>query len=378
MWDAAEPQAKVIQDAIAQYTKDTGVQVDVEFKGRTGIREGLEPALEAGQHIDMFDEDVNRVNGTWGKYLLSLEDMAKDYEAAYGNATLFSIARTAAGGTLKSIPYQPSIFGFMYNKDLFDKAGITAAPTTWAELDAACAKLVAAGITPITADDAYMTNFTGYHLARLVGQDMVKEIVTNGEWDNPAVLTMANDFADFASKGYFSKSIASNVYPAGQNQEFGAGDAAMIICGTWLPNEIKDVTGDSFNWGYFNYPTVDGGKDDNTANNISNQVLAIEKDSKLSKEAFQLITYITTGTYDKEMVTEALSIPTDKANSDAWPKQLTTVKTFFDATKTYYDWACDVEANNNVTPAIKENTTNLLAGTITAEKFVENMKAAGK
>ena len=51
----------------------------------------------------------------------------------------------------------------------------------------------------------------------------------------------------------------------------------MIICGTWLPNEIKDVTGDSFNWGYFNYPTVDGGKDDNTANNINNQVLAIEK-----------------------------------------------------------------------------------------------------
>ena len=115
----------------------------------------------------MFDEDVNRVNGTWGKYLLSLEDMAKDYEAAYGNATLFSIARTAAGGTLKSIPYQPSIFGFMYNKDLFDKAGITAAPTTWAELDAACAKLVAAGITPITADDAYMTNFTGYNRRRM-------------------------------------------------------------------------------------------------------------------------------------------------------------------------------------------------------------------
>ena len=47
----------------------------------------------------MFDRAVNRVNGTWGNHLLSLEDMAKDYETAHGNATLFSIARTAAGNT---------------------------------------------------------------------------------------------------------------------------------------------------------------------------------------------------------------------------------------------------------------------------------------
>ena len=35
---------------------------------------------------------------------------------------------------------------------------------------------------------------------------------------------------------------------------------------------------------------------------------------------------ITTGDYDKEMTTEALCIPTDKANSDAWPTELTEVK----------------------------------------------------
>ena len=35
----------------------------------------------------------------------------------------------------------------------------------------------------------------------------------------------------------------------------------------------------------------------------------------MADEAFELITYITTGDYDKEMTTEALCIPTDKANS---------------------------------------------------------------
>ena len=40
MWSKDEPQAKVIQDAIAKYTEDTGVEVDVQFKGqfRTGVR----------------------------------------------------------------------------------------------------------------------------------------------------------------------------------------------------------------------------------------------------------------------------------------------------------------------------------------------------
>ena len=387
MWSKDEPQAKVIQDAIAKYTEDTGVEVDVQFKGRSGQREGLQPALDAKQTIDLFDEDVNRVNGSWGKYLLDLEDVAKDYESEHGNETLFKIARAAyEDGTLHSIPYQPSIFGFFYNKTLFDKAGIKEVPTTWDELDAACAKLKDAGITPITADDAYMTSFIGYHLARYIGQDGVKSLVTgeevNGQnvtWDDERVLAAAQSFADFAKKGYFSKNIATNVYPAGQNQEFAPGDAAIVICGSWLPNEAKASVAEDLEWGYFNYPSVPNGTDDNTANNIANQVFAINKDSKMADEAFELITYITTGDYDKEMTTEALCIPTDKANSDAWPTELAEVKAGFDATTTYYDWAAGAESNNDLTGTLKTSALELAAGKLDAAGFISTMKkAAGK
>ena len=110
-------------------------------------------------HLDVYKrQDVNRVNGSWGSYLMDLEELAADYEKEHANETLFKIARTAGGGTLKSIPYQPSIFGFFYNKTLFAKAGIEAAPTTWAEFDAACKKLVDAGITPITGDTVSYTH----------------------------------------------------------------------------------------------------------------------------------------------------------------------------------------------------------------------------
>ena len=95
MWDAAEPQAQAISQSIEKFTAETGIAVDVQFKGRTGIREGLQPALDAGTNIDLFDEDIDRVNTTWGSYLLDLEDLAKanDYEAT-ANAGLMAATIT--------------------------------------------------------------------------------------------------------------------------------------------------------------------------------------------------------------------------------------------------------------------------------------------
>ncbi len=70
MWDAAEPQAQAIAQSIEAFTAETGIEVDVQFKGRTGIREGLQPALDAGTNIDLFDEDIDRVNVTWAAICL--------------------------------------------------------------------------------------------------------------------------------------------------------------------------------------------------------------------------------------------------------------------------------------------------------------------
>lgn len=389
MWSEEEPQAIVIKDAIAKYEVESGVKVDVQFKGRNGQREGLQPALDAKQKIDIFDEDVNRVNGSWGKYLLDLEDLATDFEAEHGVASLFDIARNAYAqandgeSALHSIPYQPSIFGFFYNKTLFDQAGIAEAPQTWEEFDAACEKLVAAGITPITADDAYMTPYIGLHLAKYLGQDGVKALVTgeevNGEsvtWDDERVLAAAESMADFATKGYFSKNITTNAYPAGQNQEFAPGEAAIVICGSWLPNEAKESVADDLVWGYFNYPSVPDGVDDNTANNIANQVYAINKDSEMPEEAFELIKYLTSGETDLAFINDAMCIPADSANSDTWPEELEGVKPGFDATTTYYDWAAGAENNNDLTPALKENTIKLVGGEIDGAGFVKAMKEA--
>lgn len=378
MWESTEPQGQVIKEAVDKFSADTGVAVDVQFKGRTGIREGLQPALDAGTNIDLFDEDIDRVNTTWGAYLMDLEELAKasDYDAT-ANASLMEACREVGGGTLKSIPYQPNVFAFFYNKAIFEEAGVAAVPTTWAELDAACQKIKDAGYTPITCDDAYILCLFGYHMSRLNGYDKTSDIVKNNKWDDPSVMETAKAYADFAQKGYFSENIASNVFPAGQNQELALGTAAMYLNGSWLPNEVKNMAGDDFQWGCFSYPAVEGGTDGTEAANYGGQVLAINKNSQHAEDAFKLITYITKGEFDKKLSEESLGIPSDTTNSE-WPVQLTDVKPVMESLKTRYPWAAGAEDNVDMTPIIKENMTKLCSGAITADEFVSNLQAAGK
>lgn len=370
MWESTEPQGQAIKEAVDAFTAETGIAVDLQFKGRTGIREGLQPALDAGTNIDLFDEDIDRVNKTWGQYLLDLEDMAKaaDYDAT-ANAGLMAACREVGNGKLMSIPYQPNVFAMFYNQDIFDEAGVTAVPATWEELDAACAKIKEAGYVPITDDDAYITCLFGYHMCRLVGYERTSEIVKNEEWSDPAVLQTAQAFEDFAKKGYFSADIASNVWPQGQNMELAGGTAAMYLNGSWLPNEVKDSAGDDFKWGCFSYPAVKGGKDGADAANYGAQVLAINKNSKNAEAAFQLICKITKGEFDAKLAEMSNGIPADVTNTE-WPPLVQCAQPVMEQLTTRYPWAAGAEDNSDMTPIIKENMLKLVGGAITADEFV--------
>lgn len=383
MWEATEPQGQAIKEAIDAYTEETGVEVDVQFKGRNGIRDGLQAALDSGTQIDMFDEDIDRVNDTWGKYLMDLEEFVKasDYEAT-ANEGLITACRDKADGTLKSIPYQPNVFAFFYNVDMFEEAGIEAAPETWEDFLDACQKLKDSGVAPMTMDDAYATAVWGYHLARYVGEPGVREVMTEGKWDDPAVVQAAKDIEELASKGYFSENVGTNVWPAGQTQEMAGGTAAMYLNGSWLPNEVKDAAGEDFKWGCFAYPALPEVETELTAegvgatgietNNTGAQVFGINKDSKLGQECFDLIAKITKGEFDQKLADASIGIPADSENTE-WPELVSCAKPVIEGTTARFTWTCGAEADENVTPVLKENFIKLMAGTMTADEFLGAM-----
>lgn len=379
MWEATEPQGEALQQAIAAFTEKTGIQVDAQFKGRQGIRQGLQPALDAGTVIDIFDEGVDRVNQNWGSYILDLEEYVKatNYEET-AISSFMEASREAGGGTLKTIPYQGSVFAWFYNPDIFAEAGIEAPPATWEEFLDCCAKIKAAGYSPITSDDSYFLSNFGYHVARYGGAEAVADAVWNGNWENnEAVVKTAKDFEYMAQQGYFSANMPSNVWPNGQNVEFALGDVAMYFNGSWLPNEIRALAGDDYVWGCFSYPAMDGGVNDTTWNNTSFQCFAINNKCEHPDEAFQLIEWLTKGEWDLKLSQMSLGVPADTSNTE-WPAQMANVKPVLEGTTGRYTWAVGAEDNVDITPALTDNLMKLAGGTITADEFLAAMQATSK
>ncbi|MCG8479744.1 MAG: ABC transporter substrate-binding protein [Spirochaetales bacterium] len=386
MWNETEPQAMVIKDAIDDFEEQNpGVRVTVQWNGRE-IRRILQPALDAGTRIDIWDEDLERIVKTWQGYALNLDSY---YERSYATTGELTFAETTMGslqellrsfstdGALYAVPYQPMVLVVFYNKDHFDAAGVRAVPRTWEEFLEVCRRLSDAGFTPITIDDAYIELPLGMHLNRTLGDwRAVEALVTDdtGElWRDPRVLEVARDFETLAQRGYISPQVADNKWPAGQ-QEVATGQVSMyFLNGTWLPNEVMATAGESFRWGQFPYPAVDPAIGDG-AGTYGAQGFQINRESAHPDIAFQFLAHVTTGRWDQALSEATFGAPMDTAAS--WPVQIADSEAIFQELDTWIPWSGGLAADPDVLPVVKAEYTRLLAGRVTAEDFVAAIVAA--
>ena len=368
MWAETEPQGALIAEAVEAFTDETGVEVEINFAGGRDTRKTLQPALDAGETIDVFDEDVERVNVTWKDYLLDIQAMY-DASALNGNqnATLINLAKELGGGSLHSVPYQPSTFVVMYNKGAFEKAGIEAVPTTKDELFAACDALVANGYIPFTVDDAYMAAFFGYIVDRVAGAEAATA-VADGDFANEAVLKAAQVIEEMVKAGYIDPRAAGNTWPNGQNN-IADESVAMYLNGTWLPNEIRNQTAEGFQWGSFALPNLAEGGDGAEANNFGAQCFGINKDTQYPNAAFALVQWLTSGEWDQKLADATLGVP--MANDATWPAATAEAKTIIDNTTSRLAWAVGMENDANVNAAIKTNLALMISGQLDAQGFAD-------
>lgn len=374
MWDAGSNQANAIDEIIADYEAKSGNTVTVEYKGRD-INTMIAASLDAGEKIDLYEDDFQRLSQQFGDYALDLTDMAAaaDYDSKSNKALTSAV--TGWAGKLACLPYQPYGSGVFYNKAIFEEVGVEE-PTTWAEFLDVCQKIKDAGYTPLTLDDAYINLNLGFHLARYVGQDGVKEIVNNGDFaENEAVLKMAQDMQTLVDNGYLSE-YAPAAYPSGEN-EVGYEETAMVVNATWVPAEIKGNTDCEFEWGMFSYPAVEGGVDGTEAMMVGAQGISVNKDSANAQAAFELAMEIVTGEGDAKLSLASDAIPADPNNTD-WPEMIKNCKPAFDAATKSYEWDCGLDDNQDMTTVITEWGTKLFTGEVDAQGFVDGLEAASK
>ena len=380
MWSEVEPQALAIGRAAEAFTEATGVPVHINFNGRQGQREGLAPALAAGETIDIFDEDIDRVIGQWGEHLLPLDDFVNDsFSDTDGqiykdllNPTAIELVRARGDGSYLVVPYQPFIFTTQFNKDLFEEAGIDSVPATWDEFLDVCQALVDAGITPLTVDNAYMPANFGMILVRIAGSERTLEIFDNQEFDDPAVLRAAEVLEELITRGFISPMAATNVFPEGQAGEFAMETVAMNLNGTWLPNELRELNPD-LNWGSFPWPAIDAGGSGTEANNASSQSLGIHVNTEYPNAAFAFLRWLTLGYWDQYIADATWGVPV--AAAAVWPEQLADARVAFEGTTDVLTWAAGAENDPNVTAAIIEGFQRMVAGTIDAQEFVDSLIA---
>ena len=379
MWNSTENQAKVIQDAAEAYEKETGVHVNIEWKGRD-VKTLIGAALDAGEDIDMFDDDYQRVVQQDGKYLADLTDMAA--EVGFEDHMMPIIrdqAKEWGDGKLLVMPYQIYTTGLWYNKTAWEAVGLTDedVPETWDEFTAVLQKIKDDGTyNPITCDDQFVNLLYGFQLARYIGQDAVLDAINNCTWkDIPEAKQAAEDIQSLWANGYMSE-YAPATGTDGQS-EIGYDESMMVLQASWVPNEILQTTGTEIEWGFFPWPAVEGGVDGTEASMVGSQGFGIVEKSDMKQEAFDFAHMICTGEYDLKMAESVNSIPSDTENTE-WPATIKGAEPYFKETTKNYMWAVGFQTNADYKEGLQEQLIKLAKQEVTPDEFVNNCSALKK
>ena len=146
------------------------------------------------------------------------------------------------------IPMDTQAWGVFYNKEIFEKPGISDVPVTVSELKDCVEKLKASGITPFAA--GYATEWTigqflGYGASSILTPAAVElgDDYKKGNWtfDQPGI-DQAFDVLDLVADNTQDRPFDTDV--SGQYAAFAKGDAAMMLQGNWSILQIRELNPD--------------------------------------------------------------------------------------------------------------------------------------
>jgi len=385
MWNETEPQAEVLKAIAAGYEAETGNKVNITFNGREN-QTLVRTALGAGTQIDLMDQDGAPLAGGLMTEGLgyALDDLLD--EPAWGEDKAFKdvflpgmLEQFQLNGKTYLIPHTLITYAIWYDKRDFAEAGITTLPETWDEFLAALEAIKATGVEPIAQDagvNFYNIIWYFYLVERIKGPGFLlaaSEDPTGELWDDPAFLQAAAMEQELWDKGYVVSGAEGFTWPQGQ-QTLADDISAMELCGSWLPNELKDAVAPEFEWGGLPFPSVDGGAGAGTVIPAVMLDYMVMKDSANPTVAFDFIRYAMSKENVEKWANDTISgVP---RNDVEWPALIADAKTMFDNATVLFDEVDGVTfkqaeyANNVLMPTHDE----VFMGQITPEEFVAKMK----
>lgn len=248
--------------ASTDWIKDSEKQLAELFRAETGISVNFEEI-----QADLYQDDLlTRLEaGTCPTIFLAQSGFAlkstyhvQDYAVDLSNEpwvnsySIFSAEQTSVDGKLLGMTYYDttSDFYIVYNKVLCKEAGYDTVPTTWAEFDMMCQKLLNNGVTPIyePVADGWHQTMLWADMGQVFGKlepDLIEKLNKNETTfaENINMNTALTQLKSLADKGYLGSSFSEDTYALALDA-MASGKYAMCML---KPGSIMDIVSSSSN-----------------------------------------------------------------------------------------------------------------------------------
>jgi raffinose/stachyose/melibiose transport system substrate-binding protein len=386
-WNEAEPSANWLKQIAKEWEAATGGRIRFNFIGRDILTQ-IKTQVLSGNAPDIIDQDASEMQAAFltDEILLQpindvLNSMAQSDSAPLSDKLTSAYKMYTQNGNDYFIPFMFVTAGFFYDKTMFAKHNLTP-PKTWEDFIKVCATLKAANIPPIALDgniSFYNAYYYTWAVQRVMGSGKLwtaASDTTGAAWDEPGYLEAAKLIYELSKggKNYFQSGYEGSAYPTGQS-EWAQGKYGMVFCGTWIPIETLPQIDDDFEYGFFSFPAISGGRGSGTEIEVQIMSCAIPRDAKNPAAAKDFLRFLSSKKSADACVTITSNI---SARSDAiYPDPLQDVKPIIDSSTGYF------KNYDGVMGGLPEWWANvfypadnaLVFGTATPEQFIRQIKS---
>ena len=233
-----------------KFEEETGIHVDYQIVPADQYQDLLLTRLNSGEGPDIFGTQSGfAIDTTYNVKENAVDLSGEEWIDAY---SVFSREQTSVDGVNYGLTYFDTTTDYymIYNKKLFEAAGITEVPTTFEAFEADCDALLESGVTPI-----YEPVADGWHQTMLwTGNAQVLDKLDPGIIDklnnnettfaeNENMKTMLDQLNDLAQKGYFGDNYMSDEFASAEGY-LASGEFAMCCL---KPGAIANIVASDMN-----------------------------------------------------------------------------------------------------------------------------------
>jgi len=372
------------EDTVAAFEKEhPNVTINIQAIQNEDMDGKLQTALASGGDPTIF---MARGGGKLADVVAAdqvmdiTDQISPEVKTALGDGIFSAFT---VDGKIYGMPTSVLPGGMYYSKDLFAKAGITATPTTFEELNAAVTKLKAAGIAPIAlgGKDAWPAAHWYYFMAlRDCSRDTMDKAAATKDFSDPCWLKAGEDLKAFTATDPFNKGYLTTSAQQGAGSSAGMianHKAAMELMGAWDPGVIADLTPDKKalpDLGWFPFPAVTGGAGDPSAMMGGSDGFACRKDAPSA--CMDFLNFIANKANQEGYATAFKTLPANKdAKGVVTDPALQDVLAAYDKAA-YVELWLDTQYGQNVGNALNGGVVNMFAGKGTPADIVAAVKSA--